>query len=427
MKKQQGKETILKIDLKQGKGITLIALVITIIILIILATVTLNVVLGEGGLIDRIQQAKYLTEQAALEEQESLNTLMDEYANMMAEDNIIPEPPRIPETVEEAKNEGIRFEDTTKLEDDNGNEVWIPGGFEIDEESAIDADDGIVITDGINEFVWIPVPDYTTMYQEAPGTKLTGVETTTDVYSKFKIREGENYISGMPGDSDYMTLKEPDVLEEYDTEEQYYSILEYNNIEEMAKGIVTEYTETYNSIKKYKGFYIGRYELTGTVENPTVKRGQAILTENWYYLKKACSNIVTTEYAQSTMIYGNQWDRVLEWIIETGDKTDYQVNEDSTDWGNSKNSTGAAAIDSGIEQTAGKNEAWKANNIYDLAGNHYEFTQTAFTGLNTRIYVNGCWHSTGTYDHASKRHTSYLSTGEYSNTSSRPALYIKVK
>ena len=49
MKKQQGKETILKIDLKQGKGITLIALVITIIILLILATVTLNVVLGEGG------------------------------------------------------------------------------------------------------------------------------------------------------------------------------------------------------------------------------------------------------------------------------------------------------------------------------------------------------------------------------------------
>ena len=66
------------------------------IILLILATVTLNVVLGEGGLIDRAQQAKDLTEQAALEEQESLNTLMDEYANMMAEDSKIPEPPEEP-------------------------------------------------------------------------------------------------------------------------------------------------------------------------------------------------------------------------------------------------------------------------------------------------------------------------------------------
>ena len=48
----------------QQRGITLIALVITIIILIILATVTLNVVLGEGGLIDRAQLAKDMTEEA---------------------------------------------------------------------------------------------------------------------------------------------------------------------------------------------------------------------------------------------------------------------------------------------------------------------------------------------------------------------------
>ena len=49
---------------QKEKGITLIALVITVVILIILATVTLNVVLGEGGLIQRAQQAKDLTEQA---------------------------------------------------------------------------------------------------------------------------------------------------------------------------------------------------------------------------------------------------------------------------------------------------------------------------------------------------------------------------
>lgn len=72
---------------EKEQGITLIALVITIIILIILATVTLNVVLGEGGLIERARQAKDLTEQATLKEQEELNTLMDEYTNIMAEDN----------------------------------------------------------------------------------------------------------------------------------------------------------------------------------------------------------------------------------------------------------------------------------------------------------------------------------------------------
>lgn len=72
--------------LKNKGGITLIALVITIVILIILATVTLNVVLGEGGLVDRAQQAKNLTEQAALEEQEALNSLLSEYDDILAED-----------------------------------------------------------------------------------------------------------------------------------------------------------------------------------------------------------------------------------------------------------------------------------------------------------------------------------------------------
>lgn len=80
---------------QKEKGITLIALVITVVILIILATVTLNVVLGEGGLIQRAQQAKDLTEQATLEEQQGLNTLMDEMANIMAEP---PAPEGVPET-----------------------------------------------------------------------------------------------------------------------------------------------------------------------------------------------------------------------------------------------------------------------------------------------------------------------------------------
>ena len=64
---------------KNEKGITLVALVITIIILIILATITINFAFGEGGLIQKAQQAKNLTEQAVQEEQEKLNSLMDEY------------------------------------------------------------------------------------------------------------------------------------------------------------------------------------------------------------------------------------------------------------------------------------------------------------------------------------------------------------
>ena len=74
------------------KGITLVALVITIVILIILATITIQAAFGEGGLIQKAQQAKNLTEQATINEQDKLNSLMDEYANIMAEEPEVPDP-----------------------------------------------------------------------------------------------------------------------------------------------------------------------------------------------------------------------------------------------------------------------------------------------------------------------------------------------
>ena len=78
MSKQMKPNT--QVNKKKGaSGITLVALVITIIILIILATITINFAFGEGGLIQKAQQAKNLTEQAVQEEQEKLNSLMDEY------------------------------------------------------------------------------------------------------------------------------------------------------------------------------------------------------------------------------------------------------------------------------------------------------------------------------------------------------------
>ena len=82
------------------KGITLVALVITIVILIILATVTINFAFGEDGLIEKAQQAKNLTEQATRNEAEELNSLLSEYANIMGEDIEKPEEPDT-NTVEE--------------------------------------------------------------------------------------------------------------------------------------------------------------------------------------------------------------------------------------------------------------------------------------------------------------------------------------
>ena len=116
-------------ETNKENGITLIALVITVVILIILATVTLNVVLGEDGLIQRAQQAKDLTEQAALEEQQGLNSLMDQMANIMAEDQTPPEPPYIDSSIAVAPqiSEGmipVKWNGTNWVQTDETDSEW---------------------------------------------------------------------------------------------------------------------------------------------------------------------------------------------------------------------------------------------------------------------------------------------------------------
>ena len=86
MGEKKRKEKGTKIE-KQNKGITLVALVITIIIIIILATVIINMAFGDNGLIKQAQLAKDMTANSVQAEQENMNSLMQEYANIMAEDS----------------------------------------------------------------------------------------------------------------------------------------------------------------------------------------------------------------------------------------------------------------------------------------------------------------------------------------------------
>ena len=215
-------------------------------------------------------------------------------------------------------------------------------------------------------------------------------------------------------------------LEERDTKNKSSAVssLVYL-VDNYMDDLVKEYTATYNSIKKYKGFYIGRYELTGTIDKPTVQKGQEILTnQNWYNLKKACNNIVTgSESAQSIMIYGNQWDEVMAWLVNTGEKTNSEVNTNSRSWGNYNDSTGNAVTGSGTLRSSGYSEYWKANNIYDLAGNGVEWTQEAYENYK-RVYRGGFYNESGSKAPASDR-VDNGSTDYTASRTARPALYIK--
>ena len=404
-------------------------MVITIVILIILATVTINFAFGEDGIIARAQQAKEITEQATRNEQESLNSLMEQFNEIMSgEGETTPEEPEEPidpteqePTPIEEVTKGEIQDDTTKVEapiDSDGDApsetgtIYIPGGFGIDEESPNDINDGIVISnvDDTKQFVWIPVSEEELgeMYVEAPGTVLSSAlemdTVTTDVYSKLRdeTNNGNSFYDTntyKPGTTMY---REPDILTStssgdakadnlatiksvFATELGEYGINSGSSdaqvLNAWAQMLVDEYNETYQSVKKYGGFYIGRYEISGSVESPTVVKGGTVLNAsvagNWYNLKKACNNVVKNEYVKSEMIYGNQWDRVLNWLVETGAKEQDEVYSNSNSWGNYSDSTGEAATDSGSPQTSRKNEAWQANNIYDLAGNYIEWTQEA--------------------------------------------------
>ena len=74
------------------RGITLVALVITIVILIILATVSINAVLGDNGLIQSAKNSRDSAENSIEQETGKMNSLLTEYANVMAEDAEITEP-----------------------------------------------------------------------------------------------------------------------------------------------------------------------------------------------------------------------------------------------------------------------------------------------------------------------------------------------
>ena len=403
-------------------------MVITIVMLIILSTIVINMAFGNNGVVKYAESASDYAANDASSTSDMLNSAVSYIDNITN--------PETATTVVDAKG-GNLYKDTTAITDELNNTVYIPGGFKVAADSATKVEDGIVIEDSEgNQFVWVPVPDYTTMYEEVSGTKLTGVETTTDVYSKLRIRSQDqsNYIAGVPGTS---TTREPDLLSSDDVEEQYYqTILGYGSSKEMADAFVSEYKSTYESIKKYKGFYIGRYELTGGIDNPTVQKGQKVLAgQNWYYLKKACSSVVNNEYAQSTMMYGNQWDEIMSWLISTGEKTDEEVNTNSSTWGNYSDyneSNGYIEGEQGYEEAAGtgvlpagSSEAWKANNIYDLAGNCWEWTQEALT-TSGRVSRSGDYSVTGSNKPASDRDSfGYPSLSGNITLSSRVALYVK--
>ena len=152
--------------MKKDSGITLVTLAVTILIIIILAGVTINATLGDNGLLKQAQDAKNLAESTTLETEDKMEEVLQEYKNVMVEDESInnpntntePEDPVDPPesetpTVEDSKNNGIEFKEDTEIEDVNGNKIIVPEGFKIASDSGNTVQQGIVIED-VSAYRW---------------------------------------------------------------------------------------------------------------------------------------------------------------------------------------------------------------------------------------------------------------------------------
>ena len=145
---------------------------------------------------------------------------------------------------------------------------------------------------------------------------------------------------------------------------------------------LADYKRMFESATKYGGFYMGRYEASKG-DNNLPRSKKAPLSKIWVHIPPqnmivVCNELYkNNETANGFLPWGINHDTTLKWLIDSKCKTTYEVVEDSTSWGNYSNNEFAAK--KGYAGT-GTYEETKSNNIYDLAGNNWEWTNERSRG-----------------------------------------------
>ena len=427
----------MKLNLKERNGITLIALVITVIVLLILAGVTIATLTGDNGILGKANDAKTQTEQAKEDEnlkiaiagsygtdgKLNLKDLKDNLENQGISSNSNEFPLEVTvngekkkidangniiESIQRLKTKGTVFNDTITLEDTYGNQVKIPKGFKISSDSATEVTGGIVIEDATytntigSQFVWIPVGTGENAIKKA--NKET-VDIALGRYSFTKNSDGTVTTSEF-SDRDYTE----------DTTASHNS--NYKNA--IAKDI--EAFET--SANSNHGYYIGRYEAGKTGDNGFVvcKSGQKVWNN---VTQPKASEVSRNMYGSeakvtSDLINSYAWDTAIVFIQKCGTESNSLTYSQTA---------GLSLTSTSEPQTTGTNilnatkKVDKQCNIFDMAGNCWEWTTETSSNSNYACVTRGgIYNHTGFY--TSSRYPYNTSSRADSNTSFRPLLYL---
>ena len=395
----------MKNKITNRRGVTLIALVITIIVLLVLAGISISMISSQDGILNKVTSAKETQKKTTEEEKEKLavqvalvegegridiskltedSDIVKAYADngytYKGEGKFISKDGKeeisITETgeiekiavVSDVSKLTTEVAKMTKYVDNTSivnNEAIIPREFKVSSktnEQKIDT--GLVVIDkNENEFVWVPVPN--AIYD---GTTEITIESYTPMARK--INNTENYQGVL---YDLNQTKENQKVYDFSTNgvgtTNYREpvLVEGNDMQE-------EYNNMVKSIAKYGGFYVGRYE-TGIEDGRAVSK-DASKTENntitadasqtdtnkWYGLyskQRTMAKDNGLDSVESSMIWGSQYDAMMIWMQKTGtiigtgyDTTKRKLNERVT--GNSPNDI--------------------INKVYDLYGCGLEWT-----------------------------------------------------
>ena len=336
----------------KNKGITLVALVITIIILLILAGISISA-LTNTGIFGKAKDAKQKSANAELDQ----NTKLDEYENEI--DNYLPKKNNN-KTVEQSKEKVLSTEKNTELVDAKENKIVIPAGFKITGD-ATTVDKGIVIEDATSgatagsQFVWVPVGKI---------TKADGTETTITLG-----RYNFDYSTGVG------IAYSGDWVEE-DTNDS--STL--TNIE--GKSIAKNITNFKNSVTANGGYYIGRYEARTTTPRNDIGNDLTQITEkgtdqvyNYVTQQQAAEQaqgMYTSNNFTSDLMNSYAWDTAITFIQKCTDKTKYAY----------QNSLNTLLSQTGTNTLTETNKIDKQCNVYDMASNIYEWTTETSSNSN---------------------------------------------